>query len=373
MRAFLKPVVFIAAAVLHTSLLAAAVPFLGAPPPAPTPEEVARLPRSGIGKHGPTGPFTVNTASREEVRNFFNAVYAASEGSSTGWTGDLSTCAAGTTDAAFRDLVVLRINYFRAMAGVPAGLVLDGANNDKCQEAALMMSANDDLDHFPPPSWLCYTGAGSNAASNSNIAIGNAGPDAIAAYIDDFGFGNEPVGHRRWILYPQTKVMGTGDVPASPPYRSANATWVFDGNFGGPRPVTRTNFVSWPPPGFAPYQVVFARWSFSYPDANFTNASVTMTSNGVNVAVTKEPVEMYIGENTLVWHPTALSTAQPYAWPRPTADTVYSITVQNVVISGNTRSFTYSVTVFDPQTRRATNGGERNGRRSPQWKERRMA
>src|SRR5438093_850678 len=100
------------------ALSAALIPYLGDPPTAPTPDEVAHLPRRGIAKHGPTGPFTVNTASREEVRNFFNAVYSASEGFLIGWTnGDLSSCTAGTTDAAFRDLVALRINYFRAMAG----------------------------------------------------------------------------------------------------------------------------------------------------------------------------------------------------------------------------------------------------------------
>ena len=91
---------------------------LGDPPPAPTPEEVARLRKQGPIALGPTGPFSVNIASREEVRNFFNSVYAASENFSIGWTGDINACAPGTTDAGFRDLVVLRINWFRAMTGV---------------------------------------------------------------------------------------------------------------------------------------------------------------------------------------------------------------------------------------------------------------
>src|SRR5881409_3691009 len=116
---------------------------LGDQPPAPTPEEVARLPRRSISKHGPTGPFTVNTARREEARNFFNTVFAASEGFSIVWTGDLASCTPGTTAAAFRDLVALRINYFRAMAGVPAGIVFDSTFNTKDHAAALMMSANN--------------------------------------------------------------------------------------------------------------------------------------------------------------------------------------------------------------------------------------
>jgi len=58
-----------------------------------------------------------------------------------------------------------------------------------------------------------------------------------------------------------------------------------------------------------------------------------MTSNGVAVAVTKEPLASNIGEPTLVWYPNNASPyqSQPYFWPRPAADTVYAINVQNVV------------------------------------------
>src|SRR6185295_1639637 len=150
---FLSAVLAVAFVCLPAVLRAAVVPRLGDAPTAPTPEEVARLPRRSISRHGPTGPFTVNTASREEVRNFFNTVYAASEGFSIGWTGDLATCTPGSTDAAVRDLVALRINYLRPMAGVPAGIVFASTFNTKDQQAALMMSAANNLSHTPGPSW----------------------------------------------------------------------------------------------------------------------------------------------------------------------------------------------------------------------------
>ena len=324
---------------------------LGDPPPAPSSEEVARLPRRTISKHGPTGPFTVNTARREEARNFFNTVYAASDGFSIGWTGNLATCTPGTTDAAFRDLVALRINYFRAMAGVPSGITFDSTFNTKDQAAALIMSANNSLSHFPPMTWTCYSANGYEAAGKSNIALGNAGPDAVSAFIEDFGANNAAAGHRRWLLFPQTQLMGTGDVPDTGANSAGNAVWVQDGHFSDPRPATRDNFVSWPPPGFVPYQVVYPRWSISFPNANFTGATVTMTSNGVAVAVTNEPLASNIGEPTLVWYPNNANPyqSQPYFWPRPAADTVFAINVQNVVVSGSARSFSYTVTVFDPQ------------------------
>src|SRR5436190_3016060 len=158
MRAFSRPMVSVVLVLAWPGALSAKPPAtLGDPPPAPTSEEVAQLPRRTISKHGPTGPFTVNTARREEARNFFNTVYAASEGFSIGWTGDLASCSPGTTDAAFRDFVALRINYFRAMAGVPSGITFDSTFNTKDQAAALTMSASHSLSHFPPITWTCYS------------------------------------------------------------------------------------------------------------------------------------------------------------------------------------------------------------------------
>lgn len=51
--------------------------ILGEPPPAPT--DLSGLPGGGPSAQGVTGGFTVNTAAREEVRSFYNAVYRASD------------------------------------------------------------------------------------------------------------------------------------------------------------------------------------------------------------------------------------------------------------------------------------------------------
>jgi hypothetical protein len=343
---------FLLAALLGPALsVLAATPQLGEAPSAPTPEQVAWVRQQrGPEVLGPTSPFTVDTRRREEVRNCFNTVYAASEDFAIGWTGDLSTCTAGTTDAAFRDRVALRINYFRAMAGLPANIVFSDVNNAKNQQAALMMSANSNLSHHPPTNWICYTADGAEAAGNSNLSLGDAGPDAITAYIEDFGDNNRATGHRRWLLYPQTETMGTGDIPEAPDQSrwSANAVWVWDGHYGGLRPPTRDGFVAWPPPGFVPHPVVFPRWSFALPGADLTNAVVTVSSNGVAVPVTVEPITENGSEPTLVWFPTGMDPSQPGAWPTPAADTAYTVRLENVVIGGKTSNFTYTVTVFDP-------------------------
>ncbi|MDP2045463.1 MAG: CAP domain-containing protein, partial [Deltaproteobacteria bacterium] len=221
----------------------------------------------------------------------------------------------------------------------------------KNQKAALMMSVNKQLNHDPPISWTCYSPEGAEGAGNSNLALGVNGRDAIDLYIQDPGTGNGFVGHRRWIFYPQTQTMGTGDIPASNGFAPANSLWVFDGNYGGPRPVTREEFVAWPPPGYVPYQVTYRRWSFSYPGADFSSAAVTMTLDGVSLPVTLGPLATGYGENTLVWSPEGIDFVEGInreTWPVPAKDTAYRVTINNVIISGVSRNFAYSVTVFDP-------------------------
>ena len=228
------------------------------------------------------------TANREETRQFFRAVHGASDGVAINWTGNIDTGDAGDTAASYKEATLIRVNYFRAMSGVPAGVVLNNAFSAKAQQAALMMSANNSLSHFPPAGWTFYTDDGAEAAGKSNLAIGSSGPDSISGYMLDHGASNNVVGHRRWIFYPQTQEMGTGDVPATASKSAANALWVQDANIFGARPATRDPYIAWPPPGHVPHQVVYARWSFSYPGANFTGASVTMSRDGSSIPVDVE-------------------------------------------------------------------------------------
>lgn len=314
-------------------------PFLGDPPvapaQAPAPE---KRPRAAA-----ASGFSVNTANREDVRTFYKTIYLASDGVPSGWNGNVGKGLAGDTSADFKQAIQRRINWFRAMAGVPANITLNPTYSQKAQQAALMMSANNALSHTPPNTWLFYTAAGAEAAGSSNLYLGRNGPSAITGYIDDPGANNGPVGHRRWILYPQTQLMGTGDVDGDSKYRRSNALWVFDSNIWGSRPSTRDQFVAWPPPGFVPYTTVFPRWSLSYPNADFSGATVTMKKNGVQISTTLETVKDGYGENTVVWLPQGQNFAT-----KPKTDIVYSVQVSNVLVGGVPRTFSYDVKVFDP-------------------------
>lgn len=258
------------------------------------------------------------------------------------WSGNHDQCHAGSTSAAFREVVVPRINYFRAMAGVPAVIQLRDDYSAKAQQAALMMSVNRRLSHTPNPDWHCYTEAGNEGAASSNLFLGRYGVDAITGYIADGGSSNYPVGHRRWILYPQTRFMGSGDIPSQNGYPAANALWLFDKNLFEARPATREPFVAWPPAGYVPYQVVFPRWSFSYPDADFANTTVSMTLEGQPIGLTVQPIVNGFGENTMTWEPVI-----PIGTP-PLTDLRYTVTVHNVGIGGSSQTFSYDVVVIDP-------------------------
>jgi hypothetical protein len=323
-------------------------PSLGdAPKP---PADVSGLPGGGPRPQDVTGGFNVNTDSREQVREFYNAVYTSSQGVAMNSTAVTTNCFPGTNATAFQNATLRRINWLRAMGGVPAVITFNSNESTQDQAGALMMSANNALQHTGiPPTWSCFSIAGTNAAANSNLAIGSDGPDAITSYIWDFGANNTEVGHRRWILYPQTQVMAAGDVPAESGFSPANATWIFDANLFGPRPATTKPYVAWPPEGFTPYALAFPQWSFALSNANFSAATVSMTSNGVLVSVSIQPYLTGYGEDTIVWVPMGLdATTNTTIFPFGGTDTLYSVTVTNIKVGASTVGFSYNVTLFDP-------------------------
>jgi hypothetical protein len=283
----------------------------------------------------------IETSNRVAVRSAYNNYYVQPM-PPMGWTGSIDTCDAGTISRAFQDWTITRVNFFRAMAGLPGNVALNATNSAKAQRAALMMAANDELSHFPPTDWACYSAEGAEAARNSNIAI-SFGPtsfdDVIPRYVDDEGLNNAPVGHRRWILFPPQTSMGVGSLPTSfGQYAGANALWVLSAF--GTRPATPEG-TPWPPRGFVPLALfpLSRRWSFSYPGADFSASTVTMSVNGasVPVSVTSRTDNGY-GDNTIVWEPSFTVTK----------GAIYEVSITGVPVSGGPRSFAYTVIPFDP-------------------------
>ena len=106
----------------------------------------------GTGSPNAVQGFVVDSSNRTDVLAFYNTIYTASEGyaQNLAWTGNVTTGVAGTTEAAFKDDVRRRVNFYRALTGLPADIVFNDTKSAKCQEAALMMAANNALSHTPP-------------------------------------------------------------------------------------------------------------------------------------------------------------------------------------------------------------------------------
>lgn len=244
--------------------------------------------------------------------------------------------------------MVKLVNYYRAMAGLPGDLTLSLAKSLQAQQAALMFDANDQLSHTPPTTWKCYTADGAAAAGKSNIAWGTvlnsaspttSGLGAVPLYVMDGGV--DSLGHRRWVFSLTLDEVGTGDTP------QGNALWVL--GFGHAAPSV-PNGVPWPPRGYVPWDSAIAepgmRWSFSYPGADFSAATVTMTDDaGTAVPVTGiANLPTGYAENALAW--SIGGSGQP--WSRAPADTRLGVTVSNVKIGGSMKSFSYDVTFIKP-------------------------
>ena len=203
------------------------------------------------------------------------------------------------------------------------------------------MAANSTLTHAPTSGMACYSQAGYDGASSSNIAIGTGLTDAIPLYMTDPGGGNQVVGHRRWILHSRKSRFGLGNANGAP--YNANALYTFD--FGATASVP--NGIPWPPRGYVPLALFPApfggegqRWSFGLPGANFGAANVSVTLNGSNVPVTVvSRTDNGYGDNTIVW--------QLPSGHAVTKETTYVVTITGVAGAAAT-SYSYQVLPIDP-------------------------
>ena len=293
----------------------------------------------------------VDTSDRQAVVDHYHAHYMVSVGLDPGWTGSVSAGVSGTLHDSFRAGALRRINYFRTMTGASGDIALDPTGNDMCQQAALMMAAQQNISHAPPATWKFYTAAAATACANSDIRLdwqGDEGALAIDRYVADDEDNNSSVGHRRWLLFPAQETMAVGAVPGDGwTFPGTNATWV---TTYGARPVDAPSATAWPPAGYVPAPLVFRRWSYSHLNADFSNSTVNVAKNGVALAVVQEAVQyqttadgggMMEGDNTLVW-------SLPGNAVDASTDETYEVTVANVRIAGASQTVRYTVTSLNP-------------------------
>lgn len=243
-------------------------------------------------------------------------------------------CNPGAPSAEAVSMVLARLNYVRRLAGIPDSSVFDPVLNRQCQAAALMMDANNSLNHSPPKNWKCYSNEGATAAGSGNLSLGHGFTEALMGQVEDAGSGNFACGHRRWILNPYNRVFGFGSTENAMCLKVfGNAVKKVNSDF-----VYRdSQFIAWPSADYFPLALAPERWSFSLPDADFSKAVVKVFLNGKPVKVTVEKLAEGYALNTIVWIISEL----------PLTESVYTIQISNVKNrSGKVLNFTYKTTLL---------------------------
>jgi uncharacterized protein YkwD len=208
------------------------------------------------------------------------------------WNGRVGGCNQGTIDIEIQNKVVDRINYFRRNAGVPE-VLFDEATNEYCQKAALMMTANNALNHEPPKTWRCWSSEGAYAAKHS-LLIKEANTSMAVTYIMDDK--NPSAGNRRWLLYPNGRVYGHGST------NDYAVIWALDDSGTTDTADYMDKPISWPPQGYLPQLMLMENWTFSlYGD--LSEATVKVVQDGKPLEVKVEPVVQGYGAPTLVFKP----------------------------------------------------------------------
>jgi len=341
--------------------------------------ELGRAPRLVPGSY--TGPFVgaarldqsdsgllVDTSDRAAGVDFYNRRFVPPLATSPGWTGSVDGCNPGATSAEYESATITMVNFYRAMAGLPANVQLLSNISEKDQRVALMILANSAMSHRPPASWTCATPEGLEAAAHSLQAHSTAyragvpasghGPQAIVEYLYDDGDNNTAVDHRRWVLYPPTTIMGTGSglVSGRGTQDGSNALWV-TANYGGERPAG-PDFVAWPAAGFMPYPILSVptaswvapqalRWSLAQPETDFSNAVVHMTEQGrpvpLRIVYRNAPDDRMSADPAIVWQPEPSPDFGPGM-----ADRTFEVTVTGALVGRAPHTYQYRVTVIDP-------------------------
>jgi uncharacterized protein YkwD len=332
----------LAVMVVTAPAAASSGPELG---PAPLPRPVASTTTLTPATAGP-----IDSTDRQAVRDGFDNDYqpvadrlAAARGY---WSGSVSGCHPGAVTTSVKDDMLAALNFYRALAGLEP-VTRDADLDEQAQAAALIMDANNSLSHFPSSAWTCWTQAGYDGAGNSNLALAVGGYSSflrtlMEGFMLDPGLNNFEVGHRRWFLWPAVRGVGFGATT------EAVAVWVTANGISYDS-TTAPEYTAWPTSGYFPIELTTSRWSLSnnhFLDADMSNATVSMSHEGSAVAVIPHygPIQYGYSEN-ITWD---IVDSRFAGWVNSGEDQTFEVTVDGILVGGETVSHTYSVTLAGP-------------------------
>jgi len=292
----------------------------------------------------------VDPSSKASVLKAYRDVLLKAEKVPSSWSGAVKGCAVGKEGTASLQATLDAVNYYRAMVQLDP-VNLNSTWNTQALRSSLVTAANKKLSHSPSSSSRCWSSSAATAAGTSNLYLAtpssttsssakvrmpSTGARAVSGYMDDKGTTNTAVGHRRWILNPTTREMGSGSTHVS------NTLKVF-----GVKTSTKAakpRWMEWPPAGWSPTQIEPAgRWSLSASSSkvSFAKAKVKVVgSSGKALKVKRYAPKDGYGPDTLVW-----DVSLP-ALPKGSATAAYKVTVSGITGTTHT-TYSYAVRLFD--------------------------
>jgi hypothetical protein len=251
------------------------------------------------------------------------------------WTGSVERCEVGTESDVSLAATLRTVNILRDFAGL-APVSFSSALNRRALAAALMMRAEDDLSHEPPPDWACYSEDGADGAANSSLHLGLSGAQAVVDFVEDDDVAD--LGHRRALLDPVEDVFGSGSTGTT------NAVYT---NGPGDLSVPPDTTVPWPPAGWFPRDwIPDQQWSIAVggdgQEVEFQDPQVTVTSAAGPLSVD--------GVTDLG---TGFGFGRALAW-RTALDTVgggdqrLEVSISGIVVDGRALPVSYVIDLFEP-------------------------
>lgn len=266
---------------------------------------------------------------------------------------DLASCTAGVLQDAHKEEALQTLNEIRALHGLPAA-AYNLAADDEVAEAALIMLANNSLDHNPPSTARCFSSAGLRGAQTSNLYIHSASetldmPAAqpVEAFLGDVGVAS--LGHRRWLLDPflGSTAFGRADgKPAGSSNQVMTAALKVISNDSSPG-ASAPDFIAYPQ-GDYPARLVNKNWFLSFSVLNdkevkanngadnidFSFSSIEVLDVDLQPLAVSEASYNYEGyglPNVLQWKVAGLQNGQSY-----------QVTINNVRVDGILRRYRYN-------------------------------
>jgi hypothetical protein len=265
---------------------------------------------------------------------------------------------AGALRESEREAVLTEVNCVRALHGLPA-VDYAPAYDNEVTAASLIISANAEMSHFPSEDLHFYSDAGADGSASSNLYIHyypvqdevSPSQSQIRGWLIDEAVPS--LGHRRWILDPFLPAISYGRVDGPPAVGSewqaigGSALKVIFDEDAVLDPSLAPSFIAYPQ-GTYPSELVAVDWYWSFSvladptdrwgndEVDFSAATVEVTGDGGPLGVTDVSYDNdgFGLPNNLQWRVTGAEVGQSY-----------DVSVQNVVVNGESRSYAYEVLV----------------------------